>query len=289
MAVDMIPTFMAAHLPNEIIQHILSDFWASPLTREERALAFQSLTMVDYTWLSIFLRVALTDVHILSPAFGEKYIHIVHTRSGFEQDVEYLQPGLSGLANTLCRSMTFYVRSNSAATHSGENVHHSSESGRSALPAAEQHWGGTIDITLSMLGILRAVPNLRSVSMAYHNVQFNDILGCGRLLDMPSQVTSLEIKFSYSQNLMCLRSKSSQPNPRPRRIWTLPNIEKLRIWGAPATLISDMLETCPNTDTLEVGDVVGHKHIAVPHAVKLFVFHYAPDQFTCMLHSTKSH
>ncbi|KAI0923844.1 hypothetical protein AcW1_006689 [Taiwanofungus camphoratus] len=236
-------------LPVELVEHIILEAWSSALTVDERTSLFISLCEVNHTWLSIFIRIALKDVHIACPLFSEDYLRLIRERSTFEPDDDYFMAGASATANTLCRSLTFHVDGTPT---------------RKVLPGAEpsltlysscDESANAVSSTLYMVTMLDYLPNLRQVSIEYVDWGFDDIFDQGRLQVFPDQVTHLELKFTFTSSLLVSLVDALRSHYYSRRwcsSWELPNVRHLIVSGAPLQFVSDIIETCPNLETVEV-------------------------------------
>ena len=96
-------------LPVELIGQIIQEAWDLPLATEDRVHLYVSLCGVNRTFLDLFIRTALRDVHLMTPQYTEHYLRLIRDRTSTEKDNDYLLPGASKLANTLCRSLTVHV------------------------------------------------------------------------------------------------------------------------------------------------------------------------------------
>jgi hypothetical protein len=119
------------------------------------------------------------------------------------------------------------------------------------IPFGEQERLGTmITNTLHMLRDLLFLPNLRRISIEYANWGLNDIFDNLRLSPFPSQVTELEIKFTTTAGMKNVSKKYHRQTEWVP--WVLPSLTHLFILGAPAEFIMDMVDVCPNLQTLEI-------------------------------------
>lgn len=214
-----------------------------------RTTTFTSFCLVNHTWLSLFIRAALIDVHIFSPSFAEKYLFLLHERSPStgEPDSDYMLRGSSEIANRLCRSLTFHVDNNpNRSTVSGMEP-------AIRMYAEKNRMADSVTNVLYMLDTLDYTPNLRRVTLQYIDWGFGDIFDQMRLVPLPPQVTDLEINYSFSDELKTaagsLRRRYYNDRCPP---WRTPTVRKLSITGAPALLVNAFVQTCPNLEVLEV-------------------------------------
>ncbi len=95
-------------LPVELITEIIQTAWDFPLSNDERRDLFYSSCLVNRDWLDIFIRIALTDVHIFSPEYLGSFLYLLRERNrGDARDDNYLLVDARQTANRLCRSLTF--------------------------------------------------------------------------------------------------------------------------------------------------------------------------------------
>ncbi|THH30730.1 hypothetical protein EUX98_g3480 [Antrodiella citrinella] len=248
-----VPQQYVAHrpspLPIEIIEQIIQEAWSSGMTIPERTFLFTSYCLVNHDWLSLFIRTALIDVHIISPAFAEKYLHLLHERSATigETDTDYFLHNASYTANRLCRYLTFHVDSN-------PNRHTASAMEPAIRMYAEtSQMGDCVSNVLYMLDTLGYTPNLRRVTLDYADWGFGDVFDQMRLVPLPPQVTHLEIKYSFSEKLKSTAGGLRRSYDRKSNTaWKTPNVRKLTVSGAPALLVNAFVQTCPNLEVLEV-------------------------------------
>ncbi|EMD39069.1 hypothetical protein CERSUDRAFT_93117 [Gelatoporia subvermispora B] len=234
-------------LPVELVEDIIAKAWSSSLTSDERIDIFTSLCLVNHTFLRLFIRIALRDVHIPSPAFASHYLRLLRERTPSEPDSDYFLENASSTANELCRTLIFHI--------DGRDPAFAPSSVR--LFSARDPAAGAVGSTLYMLDILRLCPNLRRVALAYADWSFDDIFDHARLLLVPPQATDLEVRFAFSPGAPArvahaLRQRYAR---RGRAYWTTPNVRRLEIFGASTEFVSDMLETCPNAEVLETDSV----------------------------------
>ena len=265
-------------LPVEVLEKIVQEAWAAPQTVDERITLFTSLTLVSRTMLSIFMHVALRDVHVTTPQFALQYVRMLRTRTSDEADDDYLLSAASSTANRLCRTLTFHVDAKTSPLYrpavadldsdDSEDTQSDDSHWRSQAhsePAIRLYSDGNkeaeaVSTTLYMLDLMHtSVPNLRRVSVAYYDWGFDDVFDQCRILPMPKQVTDLEVNYSFSKNLSRvaygLRRRWGTTNQHCTR-WNMVQTRRLVVHGAPARFVSALLETVPNVETLEVDDHV---------------------------------
>ena len=234
-------------LPVEVVENIIQEAWSLDMIIPERISLFTNLCLVNHTWLSIFIRVALIDVHIVSPAFAEKYLYLLHEPSGGEPETSLLLSDASRTANRLCRSITFHVDNN-------PNRHTDSAMEPAIRMYADKNrMGDSVSNVLYMINSLDYTPNLERVCLDYVDWGFGDVFDQMRLVPLPLQVSELEIKYSFSEELRSIAGSLRRLYYRkPYPTWKTPNVRKLTVAGAPALLVNAFVQTCPNLEVLEV-------------------------------------
>ncbi|KAJ7281615.1 hypothetical protein C8J57DRAFT_79322 [Mycena rebaudengoi] len=224
-------------LPIEIIAHILSACWALPLSPQDRITLMTSAGSVNHTWRTLFFRLSSQDVHIPCPSFADHFVRTIRGRKS-SLDAHDAQ----ATTNRLCRSLTIRITN--------------PESNKDVLGERELPMENALSLLLYRLCDLSApcVPNLRRISIEYHNTGFDGIFDKWTLIAFPSQVTSLELSYSFSPEtppwlIASLRAKYERQVCRPP--WTTPSVRSLSVFGAGSDcLVLDILTTCQNVKEL---------------------------------------
>ncbi|KAH9935051.1 hypothetical protein B0H21DRAFT_894317 [Amylocystis lapponica] len=219
-------------LPVELLGSVIAEAWSSPMTARERITFFSS------------------DVHIPCPLFAEDYLRLLRPRTSTEPNSDYLMEDASETANALCHSLTFHVdaeplRRPAAGTPPSITLY----SCRDASACA-------VSSTLYMLATLHHVPHLRRLAVEYVNWGFDDIFDQGRLLVVPPQVSHLALRFSFPGNEHSPLAASLRTTYARRWYsgWVMLHVRHLEVSGAPIEFVSDMIETCPALETLDIDD-----------------------------------
>lgn len=237
-------------LPTEIVENIIQEAWSSEMAVLERTSLFTSLCLVNHTWLALFIRTSLIDVHIVSPAFAEKYLDLLHERSSAigESDANYYLSKASHTANRLCRSITFHINSK-PNRNTGSATEPATYMCVETNPMAD-----SVSNVLYMLDSLSYTPNLCRVSLYYVDWGFTPVFDHLRLVPVPPQITDLEIRYSFSKEAEGFAHKIWKSYSRKlHRTWMMSNVRKFTVAGAPASLVSGFVEACPNLEVLQVG------------------------------------
>ncbi|KAI0091721.1 hypothetical protein BDY19DRAFT_991401 [Irpex rosettiformis] len=266
-------------LPVELIEQILSEAWSLDLRPEKRIDLFTSLSLTSLTFLSIFIRIALTHVHITSASYARHYLLLLRTRSPSESNSDFLLPdNASQTANTLCRTLTFHIDARASCSSDTKPAIKLYSAGDSSTHA--------ISSTLYMLDLMKgSVPNLRKLKLEYTDWGFDDIFDQRRLTPMPPQVEELDIQFRFSPALQNMRLRTKRNSSRQREQGALeipgfgkgvledlrwrfemtphpfgrfatPHVKMLRVFGATTSFVAGMLEACQGAHTVVFDEYV---------------------------------
>lgn len=239
-------------LPVELLEKIIYDAWSLPLSKHERVTMATSLSLVNHTFLSVFIRIAMRDVHIMTPAYAKHYLKLVRPRASFAPDESYLVRNACQVAHRLCRSLTFHIDARPDAARFPD-----------AEPAMRLYADGdrgaeAVSATLYLLSLVPVfVPGLRRVALAYTDWGFDDVRDQCRLLPMPAHVAHLELRYAFSPALARVAARArAHYTPAGGMRWRMPQVRRLTVRGAPPAFVSAMAEMCPMLRTLEVDEHV---------------------------------
>ena len=224
-------------LPVELVTKVIQMAWELPLTNVERTSLFRSFCLVSRVWLAIFINISLTDVHVTSTSFVERYLNLLRERytAGGETDNDYGLIDASHTSNRLCRSISFRFECGQPKSKGGPS-------------------GEVISNLLYMVEALFYLPNLRKITLEYVDLPrgIEDIFEQYRLSAFPNQVTHLSIQSTYSKNSKVF---ARSIRGRPRELfpqWSTPSIRTLSVSGVSAAHISSLIETCPEVEVLKI-------------------------------------
>ncbi|KAL0569787.1 hypothetical protein V5O48_012179 [Marasmius crinis-equi] len=217
------------HLPNELIEKIISNVWSSTLSLPERALFIKSSFLVSSSWRSIFERVYYQDVHILSTAHASEFLN------------SFLHGESSQLLDQFCRSITM-EHANRALFPGPESVY-------------EQPMGLAIYTILSNISKPDRLPNLRRISLQLENYLMETIFTNDKVLYMPHQVRELEVDFTYSEDtdpltIMAIKHRGGEIFDIPTK--NLASIRSLKVFGASTAVTRELLAICGGEGNLDV-------------------------------------
>jgi hypothetical protein len=218
-------------LPLELVEQIVSDVWSSPLSTQDRITLMTSSLLVNKTFQATFLQVSSADVHIPCAKYGHQFLRILRRESPiFDMDTKVLP-------NIRCRSLTLYIQSN---THSAMSE------------SASHEIYSDFSIFLYTIDRLGYLPNLRRVSMEYHNWDYGDLFESYLFESLPNQVTDLEIHYTFSTSMPpflinALRSKLQRHECLP---WSLPHVRNITVTGTSEAFVMDVAGICLNLEVL---------------------------------------
>lgn len=269
----------ALPLPVELTEQILQEAWELPLERDERIELWLSLTHVSHTVLSIFIRISMRDVHIMTPAFAQHYLRLVRPRTSFEPGESYLLRNACQVAHRLCRSLTFHIDSRPRSGACEPAIRLYADGDR----AAE-----AVSSTLYVLSLVPVyVPALRRVALQYTDWGFDDVLDQCRLLPLPAQVRALELRYAFSARGARLGALARTHYARAWRLasmrWQMPQVRTLAVRGAPAAFVDAVAKMCPLLERLDVDHhVEADRAWSVPDGLRTLVLeHRAPRPAEC--------
>ncbi|THU86462.1 hypothetical protein K435DRAFT_970264 [Dendrothele bispora CBS 962.96] len=180
--------------------------------------------LVNSTWMSLYMRASCTDVHIPNSRYAFKLISIFQ---GGSTIYNRLAPDLY---DTLCRSITFRGDFKSG-------------------PIEISMYTITRFLSKTPQGINR-LPYLRRFSFELVDQTLNAVFPISNIfpIHFPSNVTTLEVLFYYlPSTLSCHQSmKEALLNVMPSRLTggSLPCIHTLRVYGAGAGAMRDLVRAC---------------------------------------------
>ncbi|KAK0224029.1 hypothetical protein IW262DRAFT_1295689 [Armillaria fumosa] len=192
-------------LPIEVLAQIIEEAWALPLTPLERLRTTTSFVLVSKAFAWEFTRVFSTDVHI----FTHSHLNHVIGRLLQRDTVAFRSIDSSFTPSEFCRSISFVLEVDPYGSNSV--MHPVSKDIRDLMPVLGQFF-----------------PNVKRVSMNYHNWWYNDSeLARLQLLE---QVTELEFVYTHSTRFTRERlEKNGKLDVIPE--FDLPGVKELTIRG----------------------------------------------------------
>ncbi|KAK0224016.1 hypothetical protein IW262DRAFT_869729 [Armillaria fumosa] len=207
-------------LPIEVLAQIIEEAWALPLTPLERLRTTTSFVLVSKAFAWEFTRVFSTDVHI----FTHSHLNHVIGRLFQRDTVAFRSIDSSFTPSEFCRSISFVLEVDPYGSNSV--THPVSKDMRDLMPVLGQFF-----------------PNVKRVSMNYHNWWYNDS-ELARL-QLPEQVTELEFVYTHSTRFTKERlEKNGKMDVIPE--FDLPGVKELTIQGGNRLLNSQIVQACYN-------------------------------------------
>lgn len=206
----------ACRLPTELIEDIISEFWLSDISPDDRITFMISSMLVDKTWMDLFARISFKDVYVPCASYVSQYCRTLQKRPTI-----YAKHLPNTFPQQLCRSLTF--------TPTGASVHPDpSNVADNTVPYHKRtRLGEAIDSTVHDLA--NYLPNLRRVSIEYSDTHFNQIYSDLRYFSLPKQVTVLELRVA-SYHLMTIE---------------LSSVRHLSVFGASEGLLEALIPAVP--------------------------------------------
>ncbi|KAI0741425.1 hypothetical protein C8Q80DRAFT_1273860 [Daedaleopsis nitida] len=276
----------AAHprrtFPPEIVHQIIHELWYEPQSPQDRAYLSKSICLVSHTWLCLYTRVAMRDVHLPLSLSANTLLNLLPDRTPTQEKGLFIEAAAE-VTNYMCQSLTFHVDARVAA-----NTQDLSPS-----PPAIKYFSAIDPAANAVSSVLAAIPpqgpdclpNLHHISIKYTDWAFEalfDLLGTHPL---PAQITHLSLDFVFDKKSTgALASYISTTFLREGHpVLEMPDVRHLSVRGMPAEIISDLLDSMPNLETLTIGgcsrlDVIG----ALPESVHTLVLSHPGEALTAL-------
>ncbi|KAJ3566917.1 hypothetical protein NP233_g6694 [Leucocoprinus birnbaumii] len=226
------------HLPPELIEEVVVQAWNLRCTINERILLMTSLPLVNRSVLAAYVRLSSVDVHIPCRSFVDKLLQAMR-----EGTRPFPITPAKGDVTELCRSITIQISQPSSPIRA---VHWS----------AEPPMGIALSDMLYNIRVLGGLPNLRTLTVRYIDVDFNDIFDWARFIDFPKSVQFLNLEFIKTEaNVPPPKIVITPPGRSPQvNLWILPHIRRLRVSdgkGGDDEFVSRLIATMPNIESIE--------------------------------------
>ncbi|KAF9460552.1 hypothetical protein BDZ94DRAFT_1376238 [Collybia nuda] len=242
---------MSSHLslPIEVVEKIISESWSSPLSTDERITLMISSTLVNKAWSSIFTRISFTDVHIPCPSYLPRFFRLTR--------IESLYTRSRSPRELLCRSIHLSI-SNPHTHPPGPGLAPAPTTPTLTAARARANTPAMAPTLSELIFVLSAYPGgfprLRTLSLAFHNLAFHDVLAHHRFFRFPTQVTRLEVRFSFAPHTppWLVRALRADETRRGCLYPFVPSVRSLVVLGASEAFVRDMVGTCRGLESLEV-------------------------------------
>lgn len=223
-------------LPPELIEEVIFQVWELQLSANERILLMTSLPLVSRYILDVYLRISSIHVHIPCPPYVERFLQTLRESGLRYSTIRPMRP-----AAELCRSITLEIVPPIPPN-------------RALDWSAEPPMGVALSDLLYNLRLFGHLPNFRTLTIRYIDVDMNDIFDWVRFIDFPRTVEWLNLEF--------VQTRVDVPPP-PKfviippgysshdSLWTLPFLRHLRVSGGSKELISRLISAAPNLETVQ--------------------------------------
>ena len=197
--------------------------------------------------MSLFLRVALRNAYVPRPLDAYNLLRLLPERTEADVSADPYTTEASRVANKICRAITFELGVPNDAVQRGAPP---------AKPSSDPSDAdaNAVSNVLYMVSALDHLPNLRHVALRYTDQGYDDAFAQLSEPGFPAQVRTLSFEYAYSAPTLgplAAYFKSLYTRHRDPRV-TLDGIRHLAVAGAPPEFLADMLEVCPNAETVEV-------------------------------------
>ncbi|KAJ7780101.1 hypothetical protein DFH07DRAFT_682358, partial [Mycena maculata] len=166
-------------LPVELMTEVITDAWYLPLSSEERITLMRSSALVNSTWADIFDLVSSRDIYLPSPPYFDHFIRRLRAQPHTTPSKGPLSP-----ANLACQSLTIQLAKPDVRSH---------KYNRRRVPMS-----AILSRLLARLNAYSIAPNLRRLIIEYLDAGFEDLFQRAALAAVPSQITHLDVRYSFS-------------------------------------------------------------------------------------------
>lgn len=103
--------------------------------------------------------------------------------------------------------------------------------------------------------VFGGLPNFRTLTVRYIDVDLHDIFDWARFIDFPESVRYLNIEFVQTEaGIPPPKIVITPPGRSPNvSLWTLPCIRRLRVSGGNEEFVSRLVASMPNLESVEDG------------------------------------
>lgn len=201
-------------LPYDILWEVFHHLWHSDLAPQERITAMTSSLLVSKMWTKIFVHIAYKHAHIPCASYLDAYLRIMGQGSLSHREFK-------ALPQTICRSITVDV-----------------------VPATRFPSSNVVAELLYKMRIMGTHRNLYMLILRYSSAFPSEVFNTFQFVDMPSQVTHLELHMPSVRLDSAIRRHPS---------WYLPELRHLSVLNANGheNLIPSYVASCPQLSTLE--------------------------------------
>ncbi|KAF9453561.1 hypothetical protein P691DRAFT_755414 [Macrolepiota fuliginosa MF-IS2] len=229
-------TAISPHLPQELVEEIIAQAWGLQLSANERILLMTSLPLVSRSVLGAYIRISSIDIHIPSSSYAETFLQTLR-----EGAPRYPTPRTMSAAADLCSSISFEIVQRNPTL-------------RAKHWSTEPPMGVVLSDLLYSLRLFGDLPNFRTLTIRYVDVDINDIFDWARFIDFPRTVEWLVLEYRQTEVDVPQPKIIITPPPPSRSphisLWTLPFLKHLRVSGGSEEVVSRLASSAPNLKTL---------------------------------------
>lgn len=228
-------------LPYEILEEVLTEAWLSEMSAIDRAHFISSISLVSKIWLITFSRVSSRDIYIISSSCLQHYLCLLDGGTSLckWRNLPDTSPA------ELCRSITCQLSlSQKLDGHP-----------RLVSQLTNLRPGKPMRDMLSTFRLLPCLPNLHSLSVAYHATTAEGTIQ--QAFHFP--LTQLNLEYAISTDVdvwlideLGLSGRNTRWSKQRHVPWSLPDLEHVSTTpDAPSTVIGKFLHRCPHLELEE--------------------------------------
>ncbi|KAJ3908128.1 hypothetical protein F5879DRAFT_938767 [Lentinula edodes] len=246
-------------LPVELVEQIITSFWCQHQSTHHRVTFMKSSLCVSRSWAILYMRAFCQDVHIPSGEFALKFLEILRNESPVYS--YFAENGT--LFDRRCRSLTFQ-RDNEEGIVEKPIAPDPSRSSSVLFqgflknsPTPEHPMGLAIYTVLRFLYFSpHLIPNLRRISLLFSNSTMSDLFTRNRFIGFPTQVTELNIRFTYGPRTSKDVLKKIARNEAVVGLvpGSMKRVRVLRVTGLTKSAVRELVLACVNRESVETED-----------------------------------
>ncbi|KAJ3881267.1 hypothetical protein F5051DRAFT_476882 [Lentinula edodes] len=248
-----------ASLPVELVEQIITSFWSQHQSTHHRVTFMKSSLCISRSWAILYMRAFCQDVHIPSGEFALKFLEILRN----ESPVYSYFTDNGTLFDRRCRSLTFQRDNEEGIVEkliSPDPSRSSSVLFQGFLknsPTPEHPMGLAIYTVLRFLYFSpHLIPNLRRISLLFSNSTMSDLFTRNRFIGFPTQVTELNIRFTYGPRTSKDVLKKIARNEAIVGLvpGSMKRVRVLRVTGLTKSAVRELVLACVNRELIETED-----------------------------------
>ncbi|KAJ3811369.1 hypothetical protein EV368DRAFT_27205, partial [Lentinula lateritia] len=243
-------------LPVELVEQIITSFWLQHQSTQHRVIFMKSSLCVSRSWATLYMRAFCQDVHIPSGEFALKLLEVLRNESPVYS--YFTEHGT--LLDRRCRSLTFQRDNEDGIVEKPV----APEPSRSSSVLVQGHLKNSPTpehpMGLSIYTVLRflyfsphLIPNLRRISLLFSNSTMSDLFTRNKFIGFPSQVTELNISFTYGpRTYKDVLKKIARDEVAVGLVpGSMQRVRVLRVTGLTKAAVRELVLACVNWEVLE--------------------------------------